>query len=99
MDPLSIFLPPPPPTLFFLFRPFFFLSSLAALAQGQSGTAATGESSTSAGSLMTAEERSTGAVEGRIYAEYLRAAGSKGVLAGLVGLFFISNFSVQLQQW
>lgn len=48
---------------------------------------------------MTAEERSTGAVDGRIYAEYLSAAGSKGVLAGIVGLFFISNFSVQLQQW
>lgn len=51
------------------------------------------------GGLMTAEERSTGAVEGRIYREYLRSAGSAGVLAGLVGLFLVSNFSVQLQQW
>lgn len=42
----------------------------AAVARGMSG-----ENTTSAGSLMAAEDRFTGAVGGAIYAEYLRAAG------------------------
>lgn len=57
------------------------------------------EGSGERGMLIIAEERSTGAVPGRVYRDYLSAAGSYSVLAGLLGLFLVSNFSVQLQQW
>ncbi|CAM9971891.1 unnamed protein product [Laminaria digitata] len=57
------------------------------------------EAGAAKGGLMTSEERSTGAVEGRVYREYFTAMGPKRALVGLVAFFLVSNFSVQLQQW
>eukprot|EP00904_Undaria_pinnatifida_P009922 jgi/Undpi1/605/HiC_scaffold_10.g04069.m1 len=57
------------------------------------------EAGAAKGGLMTSEERSTGAVEGRVYREYFSAMGQVGALIGLVTFFLVSNFSVQLQQW
>ena len=51
------------------------------------------------GGLMTSEERSTGAVDRKVYFEYMKAMGPKVVLLSLVALFVISNFTVQIQQW
>lgn len=51
------------------------------------------------GGLMTSEERSTGAVDRRVYFEYMKAMGPRVVLLSLVALFFVSNFTVQIQQW
>lgn len=53
----------------------------------------------SKGGLMTSEERSTGAVDRRVYTEYMKAMGPKVVLLSLVALFIVSNFTVQIQQW
>lgn len=58
-----------------------------------------GTENTLKGGLMTSEERSTGAVDRRVYTEYMNALGPRVVLGGLVALFVISNFTVQLQQW
>lgn len=57
------------------------------------------EADAAKGELMTSEERSTGAVEGRVYLEYFTSMGPKRALVGLVAFFIVSNFSVQLQQW
>eukprot|EP00752_Nemacystus_decipiens_P001289 g1282.t1 len=51
------------------------------------------------GGLMTSEERSTGAVDRKVYFEYMKAMGPKVVLLSLVALFIVSNFTVQIQQW
>lgn len=67
---------------------------------GAPASAADGDTANTAkGGLMTSEERSTGAVDRRVYTEYLKALGSKVGLLGLVVLFIVSNFTVQLQQW
>ena len=78
------------------------LLAVALTRKGEAGGDGLGDGDSTSGGggkLMTAEERSTGAVSVRVYKEYLAAAGPAGVLLGLVGLFFVSNFSVQLQQW
>ncbi|CAM9789450.1 unnamed protein product [Ectocarpus sp. 4 AP-2014] len=54
---------------------------------------------TSKGGLMTSEERSTGAVDRRVYVEYMKALGPRVVLLSLVAVFVVSNFTVQIQQW
>ena len=51
------------------------------------------------GGLMTSEERSTGAVDRKVYFEYMKAMGPRVVLLSLVALFVVSNFTVQIQQW
>ena len=65
----------------------------------QAALAIDNEAGAAKGGLMTSEERSTGAVEGRVYREYFSAMGQVGALIGLVTFFLVSNFSVQLQQW
>ena len=65
----------------------------------QAALAVDDEAGAAKSGLMTSEERSTGAVEGRVYREYFTAMGPKRALVGLVSFFLVSNFCVQLQQW
>ncbi|KAG5182090.1 hypothetical protein JKP88DRAFT_349004 [Tribonema minus] len=51
------------------------------------------------GKLMAKEERATGAVEFKVYKQYLASAASPALLGILVLLFATSNISVQVQQW
>lgn len=48
---------------------------------------------------MTAEERATGAVDARVYMEYIRAAGSWRSMAAIAALFLTFNVTSQLQSW